>query len=412
MTRKLSLSDRVLDNGQADFVKRKKPDWLRAQLPHGPGYQRVRSLLEEHNLTTVCSEAKCPNMGECWARGTATMMILGDVCTRSCGFCNIATGKPPMYDTDEPRRIGEAAAIMRLKHLVITSVDRDELPDGGAEIWAETIREIRRQSPGTTIEVLIPDFKGDWNALQLVLDERPEILNHNLESVKRLYSVVRPQAKYEQSIELLRRGKAQGLTVKTGIMVGIGEEDDEVLELMRDVVEGTRVPGVAGDNPDTNVENHLQPPDPNRHCDVTIGAPAPGESAHALAGTGRPDGAPDKLKRGGEFIDHSNPHWKHHKPAAPDNASDRIERLAYPNATYPGVHECCDILTIGQYLQPSRRHLPIARWVHPDTFDWLKHQGEAIGFRHVESGPLVRSSYHADDQVLHLDDSRFARQQR
>ena len=407
--KRLSLSDRVLDNGNADFVKRNKPDWLRAPLPHGPAFQRVRSLLEEHNLTTVCSEAKCPNMGECWARGTATMMILGDVCTRSCGFCNIATGKPPMYDTDEPRRIGEAAAIMRLKHLVITSVDRDELPDGGAEIWAETIREIRRQSPGTTIEVLIPDFKGDWDALQLVLDERPEILNHNLESVKRLYSVVRPQAKYEQSIELLRRGKAQGLTVKTGIMVGIGESDDEVLELMRDVVEGTAVPGVASDNPATNVEDHLTPPDPNRHCDGEIGIPAPGESAHAMAGTGRPDAAPDKLKRGGEFIDHSNPHWKHHKPTAPADASDRIERLSYPNATYPGVHENCDILTIGQYLQPSRRHLPINRWVHPDTFDWLKQQGEAIGFRHVESGPLVRSSYHADDQVLHLDDSRFAR---
>jgi lipoic acid synthetase len=349
-------------------------------------------------------------MGECWARGTATMMILGEVCTRSCGFCNIATGKPPMYDTDEPRRVGEAAGIMRLKHLVLTSVDRDELPDGGAEIWAETIREVRRQSPGTTIEVLIPDFKGDWDALQLVLDERPEILNHNLESVKRLYDVVRPQAKYEQSIELLRRGKAQGLTVKTGIMVGIGETDDEVLELMRDVVEGTRVPGVSTDQPQTNVENHLEPPDPNRYCNVEIGIPQPGESAHAMAGTGRPDAAPDKLKRGGEFIDHSNPHWPHHKPVAPTDAADRIERLSYPSATYPGVHETCDILTIGQYLQPSRRHLPISRWVHPETFDWLKEQGETIGFRHVESGPLVRSSYHADDQVLHLDDSRFARE--
>jgi lipoic acid synthetase len=408
MTR-VSLTDRVLDNGQAEFVSRKKPDWLRAPLPQGPAYQRVRSLLEEHNLHTVCSSAKCPNMGECWARGTATMMILGDVCTRSCGFCNIATGKPPMYDTDEPRRIGEAAGIMRLKHLVITSVDRDELPDGGAEIWAETIREIRRQSPGTTIEVLIPDFKGDWNALQLVLDERPEILNHNLESVKRLYYAVRPQARYEQSIELLRRAKAQGLTVKTGIMVGIGETDDELIELMHEVVDGTRVPGLASDNPATNLENHLTPPDPNRMLEPDIGLPEPGRSAHDLAHTGRPDVAPEHLKRGGQFIDHSNPHWNHHKPEPPADATERIERLSYPNATYPGVHETCDILTIGQYLQPTGHHLPINRWVRPETFTWLKQQGEAIGFRHVESGPLVRSSYHAEDQVLHLDDSRFAR---
>ena len=393
----------MLDNGGEDFVRRRKPSWLRAQLPSGPGYQRMQSLVNEHNLHTVCQSAKCPNLGECWARGTATLMILGDVCTRSCGFCHINTGKPPEYDTDEPRRVGEAAALMRLKHLVLTSVDRDELPDGGAEIWAETIREVRRQSPGTQVEVLIPDFKGDWDALQLVLDERPEILNHNLESVKRLYGVVRPQAKYEQSIELLRRAKAQGLTVKTGIMVGIGETEEEIVELMRDVVDGVRVDGVSSDNPETNVPEHTTPPDPNRHLDDAARAELQsGQSAHTLAGTGRPDHAPDKLKRGGYYIAHSNPYWLHRTPDAPGDATRRIEKISYPSATYPGVHETCDILTVGQYLQPTRRHLPINRWVTPDQFAEYKRLGEDIGFRHVESGPLVRSSYHADDQVLHL----------
>lgn len=298
-----SLSDRVLDNGTADFVKRRKPDWLRARLPSGPGYQKLRDLVDRHQLHTVCESAKCPNMGECWDRGTATIMILGDVCTRSCGFCHIKTGRPPFLDTDEPRRVGEAAALMRLRHIVITSVNRDELDDGGASIWAATIREIRAKSPGTSIEVLIPDFCGDWDALQLVIDARPEILNHNMETVKRLYSVVRPQAKYLRSIELLKRCKDAGLTTKTGIMVGIGEEDHEVDELMHDVQDG----------------------------------------------------------------------------------SD------------------CDLLTIGQYLQPTRNHLPITRWVRPEQFTAFKERGEAIGFRHVESGPLVRSSYHAADQVLHLE---------
>jgi lipoic acid synthetase len=241
-------------------------------------------------------------MGECWSRGTATIMILGDVCTRSCGFCHIATGKPPTLDLDEPRRVGEAAALMRLKHIVITSVNRDELADGGAAIWAETIRSVRAASPQTSVEVLIPDFCGDWDALKLVLDEKPEILNHNMETVRRLYSVVRPQAKYERSIELLRRAKDAGLTAKTGIMVGIGEEDHEVQRLMHDVVDGSG----------------------------------------------------------------------------------------------------CDILTIGQYLQPTRDHLPITRWVTPEQFVQYKTLGESIGFSHVESGPLVRSSYHAEEQVLHL----------
>lgn len=303
----ISLTDRILDNQGRDYVRKGKPRWLRAQLPGGEGYQKLRSLVDEHQLHTVCESAKCPNMGECWARGTATLMILGDVCTRSCGFCHIATGKPPTLDLDEPRRVGEAARLMNLKHLVITSVNRDELPDGGAEIWARTIREVRSQSPRTSVEVLIPDFEGNWDALQLVLDERPEILNHNMETVRRLYRVVRPQAKYERSIELLRRAKEQGLVAKTGIMVGIGETDEEIAQLMRDVTAGTRTD-----------------------------------------------------------------------------------------------HGSCDILTIGQYLQPTKNHLPVTRFVPPEQFATYKREGERIGFRHVESGPLVRSSYHADDQVLHL----------
>ena len=299
---RVSLSDRILANEGQDFIKRKKPSWLRAQLPGGPEYQQLRGIIDTHKLHTVCESAKCPNMGECWSRGTATIMILGDVCTRSCGFCHIATGKPPTLDLDEPRRVGEAAALMRLKHIVITSVNRDELADGGAAIWAETIRSVRAASPQTSVEVLIPDFCGDWDALKLVLDEKPEILNHNMETVRRLYSVVRPQAKYERSIELLRRAKDAGLTAKTGIMVGIGEEDHEVQRLMHDVVDGSG----------------------------------------------------------------------------------------------------CDILTIGQYLQPTRDHLPITRWVTPEQFVQYKTLGESIGFSHVESGPLVRSSYHAEEQVLHL----------
>jgi len=308
---RISLSDRILENQPRDYIKRKKPDWLRAKLPGGPGYQALRSIIDNHELHTVCESAKCPNMGECWSRGTATIMILGDVCTRSCGFCHIKTGKPETLDTDEPRRVGEAAALMRLRHLVITSVNRDELPDGGAGLWAQTIHEVRRQSPETSIEVLIPDFCGDWDALQKVIDARPNILNHNMETVRRLYGVVRPQAKYDRSIELLRRVKEQGLNAKTGIMVGIGETDEEIDQLMRDVIAGTR----------------------------TANGP-------------------------------------------------------------------CDILTIGQYLQPTRDHLPITRWVTPQQFADYKQAGQALGFRHVESGPLVRSSYHAEDQVLHLDPAR------
>ncbi len=307
--KRVSLSEQIITQPQArDFVRRRKPPWLRAKLPGGPGYNQLRSIIDEHRLNTVCESALCPNMGECWNRGTATIMILGDVCTRSCGFCHIATGRPETLDTDEPRRVGEAVALMHLKHVVLTSVNRDELPDGGAAIWAETIRQIRLQSPGTAVEVLIPDFCGDWQALQLVLEQKPEVLNHNLETVPRLYSVVRPQAKYTRSLELLQRSKAQGLITKTGIMVGIGETDEEVIALMHDVVTLTR--------------------------------------------------------------------------------SDQGS---------------CDILTIGQYLQPTPEHLPVTRFVTPELFAHYKAQGEAMGLRHVEAGPLVRSSYHADEAAKKVD---------
>ncbi len=366
---KVSLSEHILDNRPRDYIQRRKPDWLRAKLPGGPGYRRLQELVEGHRLHTVCESARCPNLGECWERGTATLMILGDVCTRSCGFCHIATGRPPEYDADEPRRVGLAAQIMGLKHLVITSVNRDELDDGGAEVWAQTVREVRLQSPGTQVEVLIPDFCGNWDALQLVLDERPEVLNHNLETVRRLYGVVRPQAKYDRSIELLRRAKAQGLTVKTGIMVGIGEADDEVVSLMRDLVDGVRVPGVGADRPGTNRPH--QPPT----LDET------------------------RARRDRYLAQHLQP------TTAPDGDAGR-RAASYPAATYPGVHETCDILTIGQYLQPTRDHLPISRFVTPEQFKAFKVIGESMGLRHVESGPLVRSSYHADEQVLHLEPAR------
>ncbi len=278
---------------------RRKPPWLKMKMPAGEGYSKLLRLVNEQNLHTVCQSAKCPNMGECWAAGTATLMILGDVCTRSCGFCHIATGKPPTLDLDEPRRVGAAVAQMNLGHVVITSVNRDELPDGGAEVWAETIRQIRLQAPRTNVEVLIPDFCGDWSALQKVLDEHPEILNHNIETVPRLYHRVRPQAKYHRSLRLLQIAKEQGHVTKTGMMLGLGEMDEEIDAVIDDL--------------------------------VAIG---------------------------------------------------------------------CEILTLGQYLQPTIQHLPVERWVHPDEFrDW-KIRGEAKGLRHVESGPLVRSSYHAEKQVM------------
>jgi lipoyl synthase len=310
----LSLSDRVINNtgrAQQHMTPRRKPSWLRAKLPGGPGYQRLRGIMDQHTLHTVCEEAGCPNMGECWARGVATIMILGDTCTRSCGFCNVKTGKPQAADLDEPKRVAESLALMGLKHVVITSVDRDDLPDGGAQLWADTITLTRSACPDMSIEVLIPDFQGDWEALQIVIDAKPEILNHNLETVRRMYPAVRPQAKFDRSLELLHRCKQQGLVTKTGIMVGIGERDDEVLELLDDVQE----------------------------------------------------------------------------------------------------HSDCDILTIGQYLQPTPNHLPISRFVEPRVFDQYREQGLLRGFKVVESGPMVRSSYHADMQVEALVGKKAASKQ-
>ncbi|HLP86022.1 MAG TPA: lipoyl synthase [Phycisphaerales bacterium] len=310
---KISLSSMVLNNqeGKQTLSLKKKPEWLRAKVPGGPEYQRLKNVLSEHKLFTVCEEANCPNMGECWSRGVATIMILGDTCTRACGFCNVKTGRPPVLDKDEPRRVAESMRLMwehaKLKHIVITSVNRDELADGGASIWAETIIRTREACPGLSIEVLIPDFEGNWGALQMVIDARPHIINHNLETVRRMYPAVRPSAKFDRSIELLRRCKEQGVVAKTGIMVGIGEKDEEVLGLMDDLMSGTRVT------------------------------------------TPRPD--------------------------------------------------ACDILTIGQYLQPTRNHLPIDRWVTPDQFKSFQDEGIKRGFKVVESGPLVRSSYHADHQA-------------
>jgi lipoic acid synthetase len=294
----MSLPLNVIPNPSSVQPAGRKPSWLKMKMPAGEEYSKLLRMVNDHRLHTVCQSAKCPNMGECWAAGTATLMILGDVCTRSCGFCHIATGRPTELDLDEPRRVGDAVRIMNLGHVVITSVNRDELPDGGAQIWAETIRQIRLQSPGTSVEVLIPDFCGDWEALQKVLDERPEILNHNIESVPRLYKTVRPQAKYHRSLKLLQIAKDQGLVTKTGMMLGLGETGQEIDAVLDDLV--------------------------------------------AIS---------------------------------------------------------CDILTLGQYLQPTPQHLPVERWVHPDEFAMWKDRGETRGLRHVESGPLVRSSYHAEKQV-------------
>lgn len=277
-----------------------RPEWLKVRFPASENFDRLRTLMRDQSLNTVCEEARCPNIGECWSRGTATFMILGDTCTRSCGFCAVKTGRPTTLDLGEPERVARAVQSMGLRHAVITSVNRDELPDGGASIFAETIRWTRRLSPATTIEVLIPDFKGDRDALATVLAERPEILNHNTETVPRLYSTVRPQARYQQSLELLRWASQYDVrpVVKSGLMVGLGETWEELLTVFRDL---------------------------------------------AAAGV--------------------------------------------------------DVLTVGQYLQPTSRHLPIARYWTPQEFDELRRSARALGFRHVECGPLVRSSYHAEDQV-------------
>jgi lipoic acid synthetase len=279
-------------------IRKPRPDWLKVRMPAGETFSNVRSIIDEHKLHTVCGEARCPNMGECWNSGTATFMILGDTCTRSCGFCAIKTGMPTELDADEPRRVADAVKLMNVKYAVITSVNRDELYDGGASIFAETIRKIREVSPDCKVEVLIPDFKGDEFALDILLDSFPDVLNHNIETIPRLYPTVRPQAKFERSLELLRRAKKRGFTTKSGLMLGLGENIDEVIDVMKDL----------------------------RKVD-------------------------------------------------------------------------CNILTLGQYLQPTKQHLPVVRFVHPDEFKMLKEKGRELGFKHVESGPLVRSSYHAEKQI-------------
>jgi len=276
-------------------VRTPRPDWLKVRLPSGEGYTNTKSIVKEHGLNTVCEDARCPNMAECWGQGTATFMILGDICTRSCGFCNVKTGRPTELDLDEPRRVAEAITKMGVNYAVITSVNRDELSDGGAELFAETIYRIKQASPDTKVEVLIPDFKGDEDALNTVLRAKPDVLNHNIETVPRLYGTVRPQADYLQSLELIQRAAEQGAVTKSGMMVGLGERPDEVLSVL------------------------------------------------------------DDLKEHG-----------------------------------------CRIATIGQYLQPSKKHLPVHRFVHPTEFAEFKAYGIVLGFDAVESGPLVRSSYHAE----------------
>ena len=280
----------------------KKPSWIRAKAPGGADFLETKSLIEANGLHTVCQEASCPNIGECWSRGTATIMILGDTCTRSCGFCNVKTGRPQITDTEEPARVAKALSETGLRHVVITSVDRDDLEDGGAAIWADTIRRVHAACPDMSVETLVGDFKGDLDDLQVVVEAQPEILAHNMETVHRMHPAVRPQARYDRSLKVLAHIRAQGLVSKTSIMVGIGERDDEVLDVMQDIRDGA----------DT------------------------------------------------------------------------------------------DILTIGQYLQPTRNHLPIDRWVHPEQFDQWRLAGLEMGFKVVESGPLVRSSYHAEEQAQKL----------
>lgn len=278
---------------------RKKPNWLRVKLPTGKDYLKVRDIVSTHKLHTICESGNCPNMGECWGAGTATFMILGNICTRSCGFCAVATGRPDAVDPFEPVRVAKSVKLMSVKHCVITSVDRDDLKDGGSEIWAETVNAVRRISPETTMETLIPDFRGEWENLQRIIDVAPEIVSHNLETVRRLTKQVRIQAKYDRSLEVLRRLKQGGMKTKSGIMVGLGESTEEVFEAMDDL----------------------------RSVDV-------------------------------------------------------------------------DVLTIGQYLQPTVKHLPVAEFVTPEQFVIYKEVGLSKGFRYVESGPLVRSSYHAEKHLF------------
>lgn len=278
----------------------KKPKWLRVKLPTGESYRQVRKLVDNYKLHTICESGNCPNMGECWGAGTATFMILGNVCTRSCGFCSVMTGRPLPVDWDEPERVAQSVKLMGVKHCVITSVDRDDLEDGGSIIWAETVRAVRRMSPTTTMETLIPDFKGEWHNIDRMIEAAPEIISHNLETVRRLTRQVRIQAKYDRSLEVLKYLKDQGQKrTKSGVMLGLGETEEEVLETMRDL----------------------------RAAEV-------------------------------------------------------------------------DILTLGQYLQPTPKHLPVVEFITPEQFDFYRERGLKMGFKYVESGPLVRSSYHAERHLF------------
>lgn len=277
----------------------KKPDWLRVKLPTGKNFKKVRELVDEHKLHTICQSGNCPNMGECWGAGTATFMILGNVCTRSCSFCAVATGRPPEYDAGEPKRVADAIYKMQVKHAVITSVNRDELKDRGAQIWHDTVVEVKKISPSTTIETLIPDVKANWEALITMIKPGQEVVSHNMETVERLYRKVRPQAKYARSLEQISRTKEFGKRTKSGFMVGLGETKDEVKQILED------------------------------------------------------------LQANG-----------------------------------------CDVVTIGQYLQPTKMHLAVEEFIHPDTFAEYKELGLEMGFKYVESSPLVRSSYHAEKHVI------------
>jgi len=279
----------------------KKPEWLRVKLPTGAEYAQVRNLVDKHKLHTICESGNCPNMGECWGAGTATFMILGNICTRSCSFCAVATGRPGAVDWDEPFRVASSVSLMNVRHCVITSVDRDDLADGGSTLWVETIRAVREQSPLTTMETLISDFKGVWENLERLLNERPEVVSHNLETVRRLTKEIRIQAKYDRSLEVLKRVRASGLRTKSGIMLGLGETEQEIYEAMDDLLDS-------------------------------------------------------------------------------------------------GVQ----ILTLGQYLQPSKKHHEVIEFIHPDTFSLYKEVGLNKGFRYVESGPMVRSSYHAEKHLFQI----------
>lgn len=276
----------------------RKPSWLKVRIPIGENYKKVRNLVDTYKLHTICESGNCPNMGECWGEGTATFMILGNVCTRSCSFCAVATGRPKFVDYEEPKRVAEAIKLMQVKHAVITSVNRDELPDKGAQIWHDTVKMVKEFSPSTTIETLIPDTKSDWNALEVMISAGQEVVSHNMETVKRLYRKVRPQAKYERSLEQIQRTKDYGKRTKSGVMLGLGETDEEVYEILNDL------------------KNHG-----------------------------------------------------------------------------------CDVVTLGQYLQPTKMHIEVAEFIHPDKFAHFKEIGLSMGIPYIESGPMVRSSYHAERHV-------------